>query len=245
MSSLSKVGTGGVQEKKPPPPPKPKLTQDFAKALFEYTATDSEELSFKEGDVLYIVEKNTVDGEWWKARLRGRDGFVPSNYLQMLDGGDLKPSLHDACRRGNLELLQECLDNRLPVNATDKADNTAVHYACHSGNLECLRMLLERVDTRILKLDLANRMGETPVHMAAARGHAHIIRELRDHEHRHNLQIDLEAKNGDGKTAMDSAVQSDVKAELIKWGISRNADTIRNLTQLTSRDYADSDDEEE
>ena len=60
MSSVSSVG------RKPPPPPKPKnLSQEFARALFDYTAEDPEELSFKEGDILYIVDK-VADQEWWK-----------------------------------------------------------------------------------------------------------------------------------------------------------------------------------
>ena len=60
MSSVSSVG------RKPPPPPKPKnLSQEFARALFDYTAEDPEELSFKEGDILYVVDK-VADQEWWK-----------------------------------------------------------------------------------------------------------------------------------------------------------------------------------
>ena len=37
---------------------------------------------------------------------------MPSNFLCTLGDDDYSPSLHDACRRGNIELLEECLDNR-------------------------------------------------------------------------------------------------------------------------------------
>ena len=39
-----------------------------------------------------------------------RLGFVPANYVQS-DIIEFSP-LHEACRRGNLELLEECLENR-------------------------------------------------------------------------------------------------------------------------------------
>jgi len=43
---------------------------------------------------------------------------VPSNFLNasQSDFDGVNP-LHDACKRGNLQLLQECLDNRfLKIN---------------------------------------------------------------------------------------------------------------------------------
>ena len=37
-------------------------------------------------------------------------------------------AFHDACKRGNLELLEECLANKIPVNVPDKAGNTGLHW---------------------------------------------------------------------------------------------------------------------
>ena len=62
---------------------------------------------------------------------------MPANYLKNNpeDGAspaDLFP-LHDACRRGNLDSLEECLLNRVPVNCVDRAGNTPLHCASHAG----------------------------------------------------------------------------------------------------------------
>ncbi|KAJ9119856.1 hypothetical protein QFC24_005570 [Naganishia onofrii] len=60
-----------------------------AKALYDYQAQDpQDELSFKEDQVLYILEKE--DEQWWKAKIKpGEDvedadkvGLVPSNYVE-------------------------------------------------------------------------------------------------------------------------------------------------------------------
>jgi len=53
-----------------------------AKAMYDFTASDSSELSFREGDVLNILERN---GDWWQAELNGRRGQVPSNYLEIVN----------------------------------------------------------------------------------------------------------------------------------------------------------------
>lgn len=52
-----------------------------AVALYDYEATNETELSFKEGDILTITER---DGSgWWYAEIDGRVGFTPANYLQV------------------------------------------------------------------------------------------------------------------------------------------------------------------
>ncbi|KAM9811766.1 relA-associated inhibitor [Syngnathus typhle] len=49
-------------------------------ALWSYPAQASDELTFREGDMVTILQK--VDGsDWWWASLCGREGFVPSNYF--------------------------------------------------------------------------------------------------------------------------------------------------------------------
>ena len=132
------------------PPPKPKNLK-FSRALFAYQAKENDELSFKEDDILFILDDKS-DPDWWRARCHGKEGLVPANFLsggnkkqeqadEETDEVSLNP-LHDACRRGNLELLEDCLLNRVPVNAPDCAGNAPIHCAAHSGQVDALKRLL-------------------------------------------------------------------------------------------------------
>jgi hypothetical protein len=59
------------------------------RALFDYTADDTDELSFKAGDVFDVVAK---DEGWWNGRLAsGASGIFPENYVEQVpteDNGD-------------------------------------------------------------------------------------------------------------------------------------------------------------
>ena len=46
---------------------------------------------------------------------------VPSNYLEATSHDGSTSPLHDAAKRGNMELLRECLLNKMPVNQGDAA----------------------------------------------------------------------------------------------------------------------------
>ena len=50
-------------------------------AIFEYNARISDDLSFKKGEKLEIL--NTSDGDWWLARHvdTHKEGYIPSNYV--------------------------------------------------------------------------------------------------------------------------------------------------------------------
>jgi len=57
-------------------------------ALYDYHPQSEGELAIQEGELVYIVEKSTVD-DWWKAKKRavGDDeeeplGLIPNNYVQ-------------------------------------------------------------------------------------------------------------------------------------------------------------------
>ena len=93
--------------------------------------------------------------------------MVPKNYLCM--DSKIATPLHDACRRGNIDLLEECLENNIPVNAMDQAGNTPLHWAAHSGQAECLKKLIENCGD-MLTFSSKNRLGDTPLHMAAFKG---------------------------------------------------------------------------
>jgi hypothetical protein len=53
-----------------------------ARALYDYEATNDTELSFAEGDILTITERD--DSGWWFAELNGQTGFVPNNYVSVV-----------------------------------------------------------------------------------------------------------------------------------------------------------------
>ena len=50
-------------------------------ALYDYEARINEDLSFKKGERLQII--NTADGDWWYARSlnTGNEGYIPSTYV--------------------------------------------------------------------------------------------------------------------------------------------------------------------
>ena len=58
---------------------KPSAREIWAKAVYDFTAEESEELSFRAGDMMKILEQ---DPDWWVAELRGKRGFVPANYVK-------------------------------------------------------------------------------------------------------------------------------------------------------------------
>lgn len=50
-------------------------------ALYDYTAANSDEMSFTEGQVISVLDKNNPD--WWKGELNGVTGLFPTNYVKM------------------------------------------------------------------------------------------------------------------------------------------------------------------
>lgn len=63
------------------------------RALYDYSPQAEEELSFQTDDLLYLLEKSTVD-DWWKAKKRVLPvaneeveepvGLVPSTYIEIV-----------------------------------------------------------------------------------------------------------------------------------------------------------------
>uniref|UniRef100_A0A8C4R367 Tyrosine-protein kinase n=2 Tax=Eptatretus burgeri TaxID=7764 RepID=A0A8C4R367_EPTBU len=63
----------------------PKLgSENLVVALYDYDKTQPDDLSFKKGDELQLLES---DGDWWRARCpkSGNEGYVPSNYVAKRD----------------------------------------------------------------------------------------------------------------------------------------------------------------
>jgi len=69
----------------PPPPPRPPTPDDegvTAIALYDYEATEDNELSFAEGD--RITEIEAASDDWWQGKdQHGNVGLFPANYVEV------------------------------------------------------------------------------------------------------------------------------------------------------------------
>lgn len=54
---------------------------EFVRALFDFTGNDEEDLPFRKGDILRVLEK--PEEQWWNAANQdGRHGMIPVNYVE-------------------------------------------------------------------------------------------------------------------------------------------------------------------
>ncbi|KAM0751558.1 SH3-domain-containing protein [Meredithblackwellia eburnea MCA 4105] len=63
-----------------PPKPPTRTGLGMATAQYDYNG-EAEDLSFKEGDKILVLEK--VSDDWWKGELRGQTGLFPSAYASL------------------------------------------------------------------------------------------------------------------------------------------------------------------
>lgn len=183
-----------------PPKPRPKPGHvDVVRALYNYTAQHSDELSFEEGDTLYIIDKNAEKG-WWKGKCGDRVGLIPTNYIES-STETIDYPLHEAAKRGNIGFMQECLANKVSVNGLDKSGSTALHWAASGGHVECAQMLLQIPNVEI---NVQNKLGDTALHNAAWKNHPEIVQMLLERGARADLQ------NKENKTAFNMARDPEV-----------------------------------
>lgn len=175
----------------PPPPPVRKGHVQAFEATSNYKAQRDCELSFEEGDLLFVLDR--TDPKWWMAIIDRKKGYIPSDHVS---SDNAKMPIVDAGRRGNYDMLDECLSAGVSVNALDKSGCSALHGAAQGGHMQCLMRLLKEPK---LEINLQNKMGDTPLHCAAVRGHSDVVKMLLEHG------ADQEVINRENKTPRNLA----------------------------------------
>lgn len=78
-----------------------------ATALFDFTAENEGELSFRKGDIIILLD--IEDDVWWKGQLNGKVGMLPANHVEFNQSSGESEGEDD----GDSEVLAE--DERIAV----------------------------------------------------------------------------------------------------------------------------------
>ncbi|NXJ13618.1 CD2AP protein, partial [Odontophorus gujanensis] len=65
---------------------KPKA-KEYCRTIFPYEGSN-DELSFKEGEIIQIISKDTGEPGWWKGELNGKEGVFPDNFAVQIQEFD-------------------------------------------------------------------------------------------------------------------------------------------------------------
>ncbi|KAA8579074.1 hypothetical protein FQN60_016029, partial [Etheostoma spectabile] len=58
--------------------------KEYCKVTFAFEATNEDELTIKEGDIIHILCKDTGEPGWWRGEIGGREGVFPDNFVVMV-----------------------------------------------------------------------------------------------------------------------------------------------------------------
>jgi len=80
-SARPSISSTTTPSRLPPAIPK-KPSIQYVTALYDFTAQNAGDISFKRGDKIEIVKKTDNANEWWTGRINGQVGQFPGNYVQ-------------------------------------------------------------------------------------------------------------------------------------------------------------------
>ncbi|XP_023383458.1 CD2-associated protein [Pteropus vampyrus] len=61
------------------------LAKEYCRTLFAYEGTNEDELTFKEGEIIHLISKETGEAGWWKGELNGKEGVFPDNFAVQIN----------------------------------------------------------------------------------------------------------------------------------------------------------------
>ena len=102
-------------------------------AKYSYSSRADEDMSFKKGDLLYIINKD--EGDWWfaKAKGTGQEGYIPSNYVARKSPEDAKSK--SSTLPSEKSSIEEELTHPLFVGKYDYSSRTDNDLSFRKGEL--------------------------------------------------------------------------------------------------------------
>lgn len=65
----------------------------LVRAMYDFDSEDATNLTFKKDDVIQVLAQ--LESGWWAGHCQGRQGWFPSNYVELLNEDDLEDSEDD------------------------------------------------------------------------------------------------------------------------------------------------------
>lgn len=85
-TSIESIAPNAVPARVPPPTNLPTRNcsihefETYRKALFDFTGSNNDEISFKTGDIISVID--AIDKGWWLGELNSKRGIFPVNYTE-------------------------------------------------------------------------------------------------------------------------------------------------------------------
>lgn len=108
------------------------LSTVLAKALFDNAAESPEELAFRKGDILMVLNQEQDGGPgWWLCSLHGRQGIAPANRLRLLQSTQAPASSAgtDARRAPSVDSVHLPSSQQGKVNGLSAEDSDGVYLS--------------------------------------------------------------------------------------------------------------------
>ncbi|XP_064196339.1 CD2-associated protein-like isoform X2 [Anguilla rostrata] len=62
--------------------------KEYCKAIYPFDASNEDELTLKEGDIICVLNKETGEPGWWRGEVNGKEGVFPDNFVTVISETD-------------------------------------------------------------------------------------------------------------------------------------------------------------
>lgn len=82
-------------------------TKEYWKVTFAFEATNEDELTLKEGDLIHVLSKDTGEPGWWRGEVGGKQGVFPDNFVEKVNDTDKESGGPRGTLKSSLKLDHE------------------------------------------------------------------------------------------------------------------------------------------